>query len=83
MVPLTASEPEAVSTSRKESGEGKGDVKRRVVDDPAMVEEGKAYPLAWDVVKGVPTNMNWEQLYVLDYTGLEHLQDPNVSVDSR
>lgn len=29
-----------------------------------------AYRRAWDVVKGVPGKVNWEQLDVLDYIGL-------------
>lgn len=35
-VPATASELEAVPILRKESGERKGSVKRRVVDSPAL-----------------------------------------------
>lgn len=34
--------------------------KKGIVDDLAVDEKGKAYPLAWDVVKEVPARMNWD-----------------------
>lgn len=73
--PPTASELKVVPIFCKESWEGKGCMKRRVVDGPALNDEEKAYLLARDVVKGLPANVNWERLDVLDYIGLRHFLD--------
>lgn len=51
-MPPTTFDLEALSIPRKGSGESK-----RIVDGPAVDEEGKAYPLARDVVKG-PSRIN-------------------------
>lgn len=37
------------------------------MDGPALDKERMACPLAHDVVKGAPANLNWEQMDVLDY----------------
>lgn len=69
-MPPATTELEVMPILRKESEEGKGGGKRKVVDGLALDEEVKAYLLARDVVKGVPANLNWEPLDVLDYIGL-------------
>lgn len=74
-MPPTLFELGAVPIPRKERGEGNGDVKKRVVNDLVLDEEGKAYPLAWDVVKGTPAIINWEPRDVLDYIGLRQYLD--------
>lgn len=71
-MPPTASELEAVLIPRKDSGDGNGGGKKRVVDGPAMNEERKTYPLGRDVVEGASANVSWERLDVLDYIRLGH-----------
>lgn len=71
----TASKLKAVLITRKGSVKYKGAGKRRVGDGPALNEDEKAYSLAQDVARAAPTNMNWEQLDVLDYISLEKYMD--------
>lgn len=68
-VPPTMSYLKAVSMPRKGSTNGNGGTKRSIVDGPALDDEGKKYPLAWDVVKWTQANFNWEGLYVLHSIG--------------
>lgn len=67
----TASELEAESIPRKESGDGQGSVKRRVVNSPALDEGGMEFSLARNVFKGAASNVNLEQLDMLDSIGLK------------
>lgn len=53
----TACKLESVLLSLKESGKGKGSVKRRVLDGSALNQERDANPLARDVFKGAPENV--------------------------
>lgn len=57
-VPPTASEQKAVPIPRKRSGEGKVRVGKRIVDNFAMDERGKAYMLARYVINGALARMN-------------------------
>lgn len=68
----TASELKAVPIPRKETGERlrKGGGTKKIVDNPALDQEGKAYPLERDVVKGALTRMNWKRIDDLSYVGL-------------
>lgn len=68
-MPPTVSKFKAVPIPRKDSGEEKGGVRRRVADCPVLKEEGKVSLLVRDVDKGAPANVNYEQLDVLDYIG--------------
>lgn len=69
-VPQTALEHEKLQIPRKECEEGKGGGKRRSVNGPALDNEGKACPLARDVVKEAAENVNRERLDMLDYSSL-------------
>lgn len=68
-MPPTAFELDAVPIPRKVSGERKGGGGKRTVDAHAVEEEGKAYPLARNVVKEAQARMNLERANVLRYVG--------------
>lgn len=59
-MPLIASDLEAVTISRKGSGEGINGEGKTIVDHPAVDAERKTYPLAQNVVKGATSRMDWE-----------------------
>lgn len=51
--PSLVSELEAALIPKKKSGKGYGGQKKWIVGGPVVDEDWKAYPLAWDFLKGV------------------------------
>lgn len=74
-VPPTTSEMDAVVPPRKRSGEGKGGMKKRVVDGSALDGDEQAHPPAWDNVEKGAAKMNWMQMDWLNYIGLGNYLD--------
>lgn len=69
-MPPTACELEAAPIPRKESGKGKSDGKRMVVDGSALGKDVNAYPLALHFGKSAVEKVHWARLDVLHYVGL-------------
>lgn len=74
MLPIVP-ELELVPIFRKRNMEENGGVKRRNVEGLAFDEEGKAYPLVTDVVKGTPAKVSWERQNLLDHIHLGQYPD--------
>lgn len=54
----TESKPETVSIAIKGLDDGEGVEERRAGESSAVDAEGKTYMLAWNVIKGAPSQIN-------------------------